>query len=167
MSQMQLSNNAGVLIKKLIDCKNEEIELYKAYKHAISSYESEEDAFNQCISDLKMLSSGQYDFSWITREAKLLSINRKDYRELCEIVSEMLGSKIKNVCIKCVCVTDTNFEDYCPHSSGDFIYYTAKPIDVGETTQVKFDGDIYETVSCKPERTPYYEIYGTYLELDH
>ena len=90
--------DSAVLLKKLIDSNNEEMSLYRAYKDAIdNSYATPEEAFNQCIYDLKMMSQAQYDFGWLTREARLFEVTRRDYRELCDMICAMLGDKINDL----------------------------------------------------------------------
>lgn len=157
---------SAVALKKLIDSNNEELSLFKAYKNAISSnFNSPSEAFTQCIKDLITISDAQYDFDWLTKEAKVLEINRRDFRNLCDDVCIMLGDKLQELCIKEVITKPSKFEDYCPFSSEDIVMYTTKPVDTTRSSTIFHDGNKYNLIDCKLESTPYYNLYVTKLEL--
>lgn len=156
--------DSAVLLKKLIDSNNEEMSLYRAYKDAIdNSYATPEEAFNQCIYDLKMMSQAQYDFGWLTREARLFEVTRRDYRELCDMVCAMLGDKINDLCYQPIYVKPSNFEDYCPFGGTDIVMYCKHPFSVGDGVS-NSDKEMYTIEDVKLEKSPYYEIFIHKLE---
>lgn len=162
------SLNNAVVLKRLIESKNEDLSAYKGYLIAISGYQnsSREDSFNQCINSLKILTDLQYDFEKLTNESQKLSVSRRDYRNLCDQICQMIGDKIQDLCIMPLYSKATNYENACPFSSDSFLMYTKKPVDLSLSSNIiTYDGNLYKIIETKREETPYYTIYGTLLEL--
>ena len=158
----------AVVLKRLIESKNEELSAYKGYLISISSEpnSSREASFKQCIDSLKALTDVQYNFQVLTDEAQKLKVSRRDYRNLCDNICQMLGDKIQELCIVPVYSQATNYENACPYSSNSFIMYTTKPVDIAlSSNRIIYDGNLYKMIETKREETPYYTIYGTLLEL--
>jgi hypothetical protein len=152
----------AVLLNKLMNCKDESIELYRFYLYALDMSLEPVDMFNKCINAIKYLVDKQYDFQWIFVNAKQFNVTRKDFKDLCDDVCMILGDRINEICkySKFPIITKpTNFENYCPFNSDTLVVY-------GEFTEpVKYEGKIIRTIETKTEKTPYYCIHCTSLDL--
>ena len=72
-----------VLLTKLSKFNNTDFELFNMYCNATSkSFETVADEFNTCIDNIKYLTEKQYDFSWITENAKTFEVNRGDFKNV-------------------------------------------------------------------------------------
>ena len=156
----------SLLIKRLVERADANKKLTEAYNLSISNADVEpSDLFNKCIRFIKEISDLSYDFEYLKAEAPKLDLTRKDFRSLCDTLCEYLGDTVKDLCEKKpVFTTPSRFEG-CPISTDEIVMYTTKPFDVNLHPKVRFDGDEYKTIKCYLEKTPYYEIYLTIIEL--
>ena len=113
--------------------------------------------FETIIDKLKETLDYEYDFSFLTLESKKLNTNRKELKNLLEILAEMLGDKIKDIGEKVNITTPSRFEDYCPFPRENKVLYTNRRFEIGDLIQ--YDGNTYTIIDKKLESTPYYEIY--------
>jgi len=154
----------AVLLTKLIQSQDNPSDLYEYYLDATSRvFESETDAFNKCVKDLKVLSDMQYDFEWLKYEAFSFGVSRRDYKDLMDSVCVLLGERINELCKLTrngIVTSPTQFEDYCPFNHEDLVLYAIYNIN-----SVEYDGNMYSVVDTKLEETPYYTIYCNKLEL--
>lgn len=148
----------ATIMKTLIECENKDSKIIQAYKNSLNGT-----SLDTLFSDLKDVTGIQYDWSMINQEKEYLNVNRRDIIHICDTVAKLLGDRIEEICVVATTSKPSQFEDYCPFKSDDLVVYSKKPIDTTVITQVKYDGDLYETVECKPENTPYYNIYCTSL----
>lgn len=156
----------SLLIKRLVERADANKKLTEAYNLSISNADVEpSDLFNKCIRFIKEISDLSYDFEYLKTEAPKLDLTRKDFRSLCDTLCEYLGDTIKDLCEKKPVFTKPSRFEGCPISTDEIVMYTNKPFDVNLHTTVKYDGDNYKTVKCYLEKTPYYEIYLTIVEL--
>lgn len=159
------TRNDSVLLKKLIQSNNEDLIIYRAYQDVMSVSDNPNQDFIKCIEDISDLSNYQYNYDYLTKEAKILNIYRRDMQQLCDMVCAMLGDKLHDLCIKPIYVPSHNYEKYCVYPNSDLIMYTIKSVDIDIIAKVDFDGNAYKTIECRLEKTPYYELYATLLEL--
>ncbi len=156
----------SLLIKRLVERADANKKLTEAYNLSISNADVEpSDLFNKCIRFIKEISDLSYDFEYLKAEAPKLDLTRKDFRSLCDTLCEYLGDTVKDLCEKKPVFTKPSRFEGCPISTDEIVMYTNKPFDVNLHTRVTYDGDNYKTVKCYLEKTPYYEIYLTILEL--
>jgi hypothetical protein len=155
----------SLLIKRLIEREDANKKLTEAYNLSIS-YEGLDpaDVFTRCAKFIKEISDLSYDFEYLTNEAPKLDLSRKDFRCLCDTICEYLGDTIKTLCINPVFTSPSRLEG-CPINTNDLVMYTTKPFDVNAHQVVEFDKDKYKTIRCFAEKTSYYEIYLTILDL--
>ena len=153
----------AILLNKLItDFNNDDNFLFQCYKHSLSESGFTE-SFNQCISDLKALSNLSYDFKQLTNYATSMNITRRDIRQLCEILSSILGETITQLCNQnreLIITTPSRFEDFCPYPKAELVLYSTSISDI----PIKYDSYMYKIIESKPENTPYYYIYCHLLE---
>ena len=155
----------SLLIKRLVERADANKKLTEADNLSISNADVEpSDLFNKCTRFIKEISDLSYDFEYLKAEAPKLELTRKDFRCLCDTICEYLGDTVEALCIKPVFTTPSRLEG-CPISTDEIVMYTKKPFDVNLHTTVTYDGDNYKTVKCYLEKTPYYEIYLTIVEL--
>lgn len=157
----------AILLKKLIDTGNESFKLYQMYQMSITGYqENDAGLFKQISAAINDLLKFQYDYNvslkWI---ATSLNITKRDAARLCDMLCFMLGEKLKEICAKPLFCTPTHIDEYCPISTDELVMYTDKPFDVELNSVVIYDKTSYRTLNCIVEKSPYYEIYVTKLEL--
>lgn len=154
----------ALLLNKLINEYNDKNSfLFQCYKHS-QLEKNLVDAFNQCISDLKALSELSYNFEALTKYSKQYNITRRDVRQLCEVLSSILGEAITQFCSQDrerIITKPSCFEDFCPYPKAELVVYS---IDNKVNSIVKYDGNIYEVIESRAENTPYYFIYCYLLE---
>lgn len=153
----------AILLNKLItEFNDSDNYLFQCYKDSLSESNVIE-SFNQCITDLKVLSNLSYDFAELTNYATKMNITRRDVRQLCEILSSILGETITQLCNQnreFIVTTPSQFEDFCPYPKAELVLYSTSMSDI----PIKYNGYMYEIVESKPENTPYYYIYCHLLE---
>ncbi len=158
--------NIGILLNNLIIEKREDSILYNAYSKTLVDVDNDRagEKFTDCIDGIKSLTEISYDYSKLTEEAKKLGISRRDCKHLCDSICFILGNAISELCeTNNIFVKSSNLEDYCPYPN-KFVMYTIKPVDVNVTGKITYDNNIYNTVACSVEKSPYYEIWATLLE---
>lgn len=155
-----------VLLTKLSKFNNTDFELFNMYCNATSkSFETVADEFNTCIDNIKYLTEKQYDFSWITENAKVFEVNRRDFKNLCDDVCMLLGNRLEELCKYSrtpVIVKPSKYDDYCPMNSEDLVVYG----NYREGERFSYDGKRYAIVDTKLESCPYYNIYCNSFEED-
>ena len=142
----------SVLLKKIITDEIKNSVLVDTY-HCILKHSD----FNTVINKLKETLDYEYDFTFLTSEAKKFETNRKELRGLLESLSEMLGEKINDIAEEINFVSPSRFEDYCPFPREEKVLYTNRRFEIGDLIQ--YDGNTYTIIDKKLESTPYYEIY--------
>lgn len=154
-----------ILLTKLSKYDNKSFELFQFYLNATSSsMENAVEEFNICINNIKYLTEKQYDFAWLSENAKKFEVNRRDFKNLCDDVCILLGNRIEELCKhsrETIVSKPTRYEDYCPFSQSDLVEYGSKH-SIGDT--FTFDGTRYVVFDTKLESTPYYNIYCSALE---
>ena len=152
----------SILIKTLTEYTENDLYIKQVYNRLGNINDSAGYEFNQYIKDLTSLSEKQYDFQWLTDEAGKLDITRRDFRNLCDKVCELIGYYIDELVSSNIVITNgSGFEEYCPFTKHDLVWYTKHPLDID--TEIIYDGKTYTTVNCKKEKTPYYDIYVSLL----
>lgn len=157
------TRNDSVLLKKLIQSNNEDLIIYRAYQDVMSVSDNPNQDFIKCIEDISDLSNYQYNYDYLTKEAKILNIYRRDMQQLCDMVCAMLGDKINDICYQPIYVKPSNFEDYCPFGGTDIVMYCKHPFSVGDGVS-NSDKEMYTIEDVKLEKSPYYEIFIHKLE---
>ena len=149
------------LLRDLIEQEDTNNILYKCYNDSIIEYENIEDKFHILIEDIKQLSELQYDFKLLTSTAKKFNVSRRDCRDLCDMICEILGDDITSLCRQnSIVVSPSKYEDYCPYSNESLVLYGN-----ADKNYIKYDGKIYGIVDTKLEETPYYTIYCSLLDM--
>lgn len=167
----------AVLLDKVINCQNRDIYVCKAYDCAHANSLDQNEHFKQCIDFIKQLDEVAWNTKLCQEEGKMLNVSWREYHILCnEIIPKILGETIKELCIKPVFAEATMYGDefskFCPFSKGDFVMYTAKPIQI-EEPYIEFEGKKYKIRDkdrinedyIKIEETPFYTIDGIVLEI--
>ena len=161
----------SLLIKRLVECKDANKTLTEAYNLSISNANIEpSELFTRCTRFISELEELSWNFAQITIEAPKFKLNaddkftRTDFRTLCDVVCEFLGDTIENLCMNPVFIQPSHL-DGCPINTNELVMYTTKPFDVNSQSTVTFDKDQYKAIKCYPEKTQYYDIYLTVIDL--
>lgn len=152
-----------VLLTKLSTMDDRSYELFDYYVIATSqTFENEVEEFNTCIKCLQKLSDNQYDFAWLTENAKQLDASRRDFRNLCDNVCVLLGNRIEELCKHTrapIVTAPANFDGACPFGSEQLVAYG------NVDTTVRVDGVLCKVVDTKIESTPYYNIKCSMIDM--
>lgn len=155
----------SLLIKRLAERKDVNKKLTDAYELSLSYTKLDPaEAFTRCAEFIKEISDLSYDFAYLKEEAPKLDLTRKDFRCLCDTICEYLGDSIESICVSPVFTNPSRLEG-CPVTVNELVMYTTKPFDVNLHSTISFDKETYKTIKCFNEKTPYYDIYLTMLEL--
>lgn len=148
--------NVVVLLTKLSNLSDQSYELFNYYLIATNkTFSDEVEEFETCIKSLAELSDRQYDFAWLTENAKRLEASRRDFRDLCEAVCVLIGNRIDELCKYSrvpIITKPTKFEGACPFGSEALVAYG------NVEGSVKVDGVTCKIIETKIESTPYYNI---------
>lgn len=156
----------ALLLNKLINDFDKNTFLYQCYEDSKDESDIIQ-AFNKCVDDLKKLSDLSYNFEELTAYSKKYDIARRDVRQLCEVLSAILGDSITQLCSnsrELIITAPSKFEDFCPFPKYELVVYTLGNSDIRVGSQVRYDGYMYEVVDSRPENTPYYYINCNLLE---
>lgn len=155
--------NNAILLIQLSNLNDDSFELFNYYKIGTTKvFEDEIATFNACVNALKNLINLQYDFEWLTINAKKFETTRRDFRNLCDDVCDLLGNRIEELCKhtrKPIITKPTKFEDYCPFPSDSLVVYG------NQISNISIDGKLYKIVNTKIESTPYYTIYCNQIDF--
>lgn len=151
--------NDGLLLNKLLtECNDENSFLYQCYIHSFATSNITE-SFNKCVDDLKALSDLSYDFRKLSNYAAKYDMTRRDVRQLCEILSTILGETVNELCSndrEFIITKPTCFEDFCPYPKAEIVLYNNDYVLLGNHEIIKHDGYQYEIIDSRAEDTPYY-----------
>lgn len=150
----------AILLTKLYNYDDKSFELYKYYDEAINRQHSDVEDFNICMKNLKILIDKQYDFEWITLNAKTFGTTRRDFRSLCDNVCFIIGNTIEEICKYTkspIVTTPSKLDENCPFPNNELVAY-------GNSTLERYqfiihEGKSYKVTDTKIEQTPYYRIY--------
>jgi len=154
--------NNAILLTKLNNYDDTSFELYQYYINATSkSFSDPAQEFSTCIENIKRLTSCQYDFGWLSENAKQFGVNRRDFKALCDDVCVLLGNRIQELCEhtrEYIVTKPSKYEDYCPFPSEALVAY-GNPKNIALPNIVNCDGSKYTLIDSKLEESPYYIVY--------